>query len=125
MKARYLNPFTDFGFKKLFGEEAREIVELAHLTDEERAAYETSLKHYRDMLNVVDTARMEGEAMGEVKGEKKALLRIVSNMLSQNFSYEQIQTLTGLSVEVLNAQLEEQTDSEASEPNPQGPPMSN
>jgi predicted transposase/invertase (TIGR01784 family) len=22
MKARYLNPFTDFGFKKLFGEEA-------------------------------------------------------------------------------------------------------
>jgi predicted transposase YdaD len=77
------------------------------------------------MLNVVDTARMEGEAMGEVKGEKKALLRIVSNMLSQNFSYEQIQTLTGLSVEVLNAQLEEQTDSEASEPNPQGPPMSN
>jgi hypothetical protein len=125
MKARYLNPFTDFGLKKLFGEDAREIAELAHLTDEERAAYETSLKHYRDMLNVVDTARMEGEAMGEVKGEKKALLRIVSNMLSQNFSYEQIQTLTGLSVEVLNAQLEEQTDSEASEPNPQGPPMSN
>jgi spore coat polysaccharide biosynthesis protein SpsF (cytidylyltransferase family) len=41
-------------------------------------------------------------------------------MLSQNFSYEQIQTLTGLSVEVLNAQLEEQTDSEASEPNSQG-----
>jgi hypothetical protein len=42
MKARYLNPFTDFGLKKLFGEDAREIVELAHLTDEERAAYETA-----------------------------------------------------------------------------------
>lgn len=22
MKAKYLNPFTDFGFKKIFGEEA-------------------------------------------------------------------------------------------------------
>ena len=22
MKARYINPFTDFGFKKIFGEEA-------------------------------------------------------------------------------------------------------
>jgi hypothetical protein len=22
MKARYVNPFTDFGFKKIFGEEA-------------------------------------------------------------------------------------------------------
>lgn len=47
--ARFLNPYTDFGFKKLFGEEASkdlhgfEIAELGHLTTEQRIQYEMSL----------------------------------------------------------------------------------
>lgn len=84
-------------------EQVFEIAELAHLTEAERSAYETSLKHYRDMINVVDTARMEGEAIGEakgeVKGERNAELKIAQNMLVQNFIYEQIEKLTGLTLE--------------------------
>ena len=33
MKARYLNPFTDFGFKKLFGEEASNPLLIDFLND--------------------------------------------------------------------------------------------
>ena len=45
-------------------EQAFEIAELAHLSEAERANYESSLKHYRDIINVIDTARLEGHAEG-------------------------------------------------------------
>lgn len=43
-------------FKKLF-----EVAEIAGFTEEERKEYEESLKSYRDIRNVVDTAREEGK----------------------------------------------------------------
>ena len=43
---KFINPFTDFGFKKRF---------------EERQDYEESLKYYRDLKNVTDTAKIEGK----------------------------------------------------------------
>lgn len=54
---KYINPLTDFGFKKLFGTE-----------------YEENLKHYRDIKNVVDTSREEGriEEKIEIAKEMKA-----------------------------------------------------
>jgi hypothetical protein len=42
-------------FKQLF-----EVAEIAKFTQEERMAYEESLKYYRDMKNVIDTSREEG-----------------------------------------------------------------
>ena len=56
-----MNPFTDFGFKRLFGEEAR----ISAFTDEEKAAYEDSLKVLRDNQNIVDTAHSEGRTERE------------------------------------------------------------
>ena len=48
LKYKYINPLTDFGFKKLLGTEL----------DPE------SLKSYRDLKNVVDTSWEEGKAEG-------------------------------------------------------------
>jgi len=56
-KERYINPLTDFGFKKLFGMEPNkeiftklfEAAEIAKFTIKEREAYEESLKYYRDI----------------------------------------------------------------------------
>ena len=43
-------------FKKLFA-----VAEIAGFSEAERKEYEESLKNYRDIKNVVDTARSEGK----------------------------------------------------------------
>lgn len=53
--AKYINPYTDFGFKK------------------ERQDYEDSLKIYRDMKNVLDTAKLRGLEKGLEKGRKEGI----------------------------------------------------
>lgn len=61
---KYVTPLTDFGFKKLFGSEPNkklfEAAEIAKFTLEDREAYQSSLKYYRDIKNVVDTSKKEG-----------------------------------------------------------------
>ena len=119
--AKYINPYTDFGFKKLFGTplnkdllisflnslfKGREVVrDLTYLNGEnlgngygdrraifdvyceneqgetfivemqkaERQDYEDSLKVYRDMKNVLDTAELKGMKKGMKKGMEKGL----------------------------------------------------
>lgn len=51
-------------FQKLF--ESAEIAKFSHV---ERKAYQESLKHYRDINNVVDTAKEEGIKKGIKKGK--------------------------------------------------------
>jgi predicted transposase/invertase (TIGR01784 family) len=53
-------------FKKLF-----QVADMANLSKEERQDYITSLKYYRDMKNVTDTAFQEGEMKGFVEGEAR------------------------------------------------------
>ena len=95
LKERYINFFTAFGFKRLFGSEPTKVclidflnsllegceapikelsfrnevflsffkaAEIAKLEPVERDAYEQSLKYYRDMKNVIDTAVEEKAA---------------------------------------------------------------
>ena len=57
-QGKYINPFTDFGFQKLF-----EAAEIAKFTPDEKNKYEESLKYYRDLKNVVDTSFDEGKSM--------------------------------------------------------------
>ena len=79
-EGKYINSYTDFGFKKLFGTPLNkdlliscpaalqeriftrlfEQAEIARYTPEERQDYEDSLKVYRDMKNVLDTAELKG-----------------------------------------------------------------
>jgi hypothetical protein len=54
---KYINPFTDFGFKKRLFDAA----EIAKFSPEEKELYKESLKSYRDLKNVIDTAFDEGE----------------------------------------------------------------
>jgi predicted transposase/invertase (TIGR01784 family) len=75
-----------------------EIAELAHLTETERAAYEESLKHYRDMINVVDTARMEGHAEGREEGLIEGKRQTAREMKADGMPVQVIAKYTGLSV---------------------------
>jgi predicted transposase/invertase (TIGR01784 family) len=88
-------------FQHTILEKAFDIAELAHLNEEERAAYETSLKYYRDMINVIDTAReealAEGKAEGKAEGELIALQKTAMQMIAKGFEIGLISELTGLS----------------------------
>jgi len=53
-------------FKKVMN-----VAEIAKLNREERAAYEHSLKNYRDLQNVKDTYFEEGEKRGKIEGKKE------------------------------------------------------
>ena len=73
---------------------------IANFSRTEQDSYQDSLKYYRDMNNVVDTARQEGEK----KGQSNMLLRLlprtvgklsdeITTQISQ-LSLEQLDTLT-------------------------------
>ncbi len=88
---KYINLFTDFGFKKLFGEEP---------------IYQESLKDYWDLKSAMDTYYKEGfdegfgegEKRGEERGEKKKAIETALKALDKGLPLELIQELTGLSV---------------------------
>ncbi len=83
-------------FEKLFA-----AAEIARFTPEERRAYETSLKYYRDIKNVVDTSLEEGLKKGMQegieKGRKETIQEIASNMKLAGFANSDIAKCTGLS----------------------------
>ena len=81
-------------FSKLF-----QTAELAKFNRQEREQYEQSLKYYRDMKNVIDTAVQEAE----VKSELKKALEIARNLLKKNMPWQDIAEVTGLSKEEINA----------------------
>ena len=105
MKAKYINPFTEFGFKKIFDfqtiptifkdevfTQAFEKAELAKLDQTELDSYENSLKTYRDLKGAIDTAYEDGKL--EVARNLKALavdIEIISK--STGLTKEQISRL--------------------------------
>ena len=64
-------------FEKLFAE-----AEISNFTPEERDRYESSLKYYRDLNNVIDTARQEGHAEGHAVGARSALVAVARKLLA-------------------------------------------
>jgi len=56
-------------FQKLF-----EAAEIAKFTSEEKEQYEQSLKSYRDLKNVIDTAFIEGETKGKIEGRHEGII---------------------------------------------------
>ena len=74
-------------FAKLFG-----AAEIAKFTPKERAAYEESLKYYRDIKNVVDTSREEGRE----EGKEKERNEIAKEMKNNGESIEKIMKYTNL-----------------------------
>ena len=86
-------------FEKLF-----KMAELAKYSPNERKTYENSLKHYWDLNNSFDTARMEGREEGLKEGEKKKAIEIARQLLDV-LDIETISLKTGLSVEEIRELL--------------------
>jgi len=95
LQDKYINPFTDFGFKKLFGSEPNKDL----LIDNEKTKYEESLKYYRDLKNVVDTSFDEGKIEGKAEGKIEGKIEIARQMKSEGEPVEKIVRFTGLTVE--------------------------
>ena len=97
--------FQEKIFKKLF-----KAAEIAKFSKQEFAEYESSLKYYRDLTNVTNTAFLDGEKKGELKGREEGReegimirnIEIAKKAISENSSNDIIILLTGLSEEKIN-----------------------
>ncbi len=69
-------PLQEAVFDKLFA-----AAELANFSRQEQESYQQSLKYYRDLNNVMDTARQEAREEGRVEGQRSLLLRLLSRNL--------------------------------------------
>lgn len=94
-------------FKKLF-----EAAEIAKFSPSEKRDYESSLKAYRDLQNVIDTARDEGREegreegrdegidegieIGEKRRRAKEAIKIAKELKKMNIPIDQIVKSTGL-----------------------------
>jgi predicted transposase/invertase (TIGR01784 family) len=79
-------------FEKAFSE--AEYYRLSPLLQEQ---YQRDLMAYRDNVNVVETARKEGEAKGRLAGRDEKAAEMARNMKAKGMSSELITELTGLS----------------------------
>jgi len=84
-------------------QQAFKVAELAQYTPEQRMAYQSSLKSFRDNINVITTARIEGEetglAQGLAKGRAEGKAEVAKNLLKAEASVETIMEVTGFTRE--------------------------
>lgn len=81
-------PFQDPVFLQLF-----EIAEIANFSRTEQESYQSSLKYYRDMNNVIDTSREEGEAKGREEGLREGLREGLKEGLEKGAQKERLLNL--------------------------------
>ena len=88
------------------------VAALSKLNREERAAYEHSLKNYRDLQNVKETyfeeGKLEGKIEGKIEGKMEAKKETAINARKQGLPLDVIAAITQLSEEELNAIFSEQ-----------------
>jgi predicted transposase/invertase (TIGR01784 family) len=82
-------------FQKLFKE-----AEIAKFSKQEFESYNSSLKYYRDMTNVTNTAFQDGEKKGREEGKEEGIkqrnIEIVLKAVAENIPISTIIILTGL-----------------------------
>jgi hypothetical protein len=93
--SKYINPYTDFGFKKLFGEEAFHEAEIAAMTSGEYDNYQKSLMKYIEIREVVNTA--------VESAERDNAKKIAREMKKDGVSSDKIRQYTGLSEEEIDS----------------------
>ena len=76
-REKFINPYTDFGFKKLF-----EQAEIAKYSEAERRQYEASQKEYWDYSSSLETAQR--------KGIQKEKIETIHRLQAMGLSVEQI-----------------------------------
>jgi predicted transposase/invertase (TIGR01784 family) len=97
--------FQEKIFKRLF-----KAAEIAKFSKQEFAEYESSLKYYRDLTNVTNTAFSDGEKKGEQKGREEGReegimirnIEIAKKAIAENLPNNMIILLTGLSEDKIN-----------------------
>lgn len=111
---KYINPYTDFGFKLLFGtamnKELFEVAGIAKFNPKELGEYWESLKNFRDWYSVMSTqlkkGREEGLKEGIEKGLKEGLeqgrkeecFKNAKKMKQAGIAFDVIAQVTGLSI---------------------------
>lgn len=109
---RYFNPYTDFGFKKLFGEEGNkdllidflnQMLPSRHQIADLSFENEKSRLSYIGIKQITESAKKEGMEMGMEKGmeigAEAQKLAIAKQMKTEGELLEKIQRYTGLSAE--------------------------
>jgi predicted transposase/invertase (TIGR01784 family) len=92
-RERYINPYTDFGFKKLF-----EQAEIARYSETERRQYEESKKVFWDNYSVLKTA--------EMKGVLKEKTETVRRLQAMGLTVEQIAQGAAMSIDEVRKLLQ-------------------
>ncbi len=90
MTEKYINPHTDFGFKRLFGSE---------FNKQELKSYEDSVNAYRDIVNAIRTAEKKKFAEGRAEGRAEGIVAVAKKMLSKGMSADLVAEMTGLSLD--------------------------
>ncbi len=111
---KYINPYTDFGFKLLFGtamnKELFEAAEIAKFNPKELGEYWESLKNFRDWYSVMSTQLKKGHEEGLKEGIEKGLkegleqgrkeecFKNAKKMKQAGIAFDVIAQVTGLSI---------------------------
>jgi predicted transposase/invertase (TIGR01784 family) len=86
-------------------EQAFEKAELAHLGQAELSSYESSLKAYRDLKGVIDTAfdegKLEGRMEGKLEGRMEEKFEIARQAKLMGLDPAAIASITGLEISVI------------------------
>ena len=98
-KMRYIDPLTDWGFKRLF-----EAARIAAFTREELDEYTNDMMTENDRRNAIDYARKQGRAegraegviAGRAEGEMVGKLSVARRMLAAGLDPKMISEMTGL-----------------------------
>ena len=78
-------------FEKLF-----KSAEIAKFTPQMIGEYEDSLKYYRDMKNILDTAKEEGIEEGRAEGRVEGLQEAYEKLIENGFSEKEAKRILGL-----------------------------
>jgi predicted transposase/invertase (TIGR01784 family) len=76
------------------------IARISNFNTEELMDYESDMKHYSDHMNALAYAKkkglLQGEVIGEARGETKGVKRVARNMLAKGFSVADVLKATNL-----------------------------
>ncbi len=115
IRERYIDPYTDFGFKKLFGTELNKDLqecifkrlfdqaEIAQFSPAERREYAESVKDYWDYYSTMKTAHKNGKAEGREEGKHDMAIETARKMKADGMPADVIAKYTDLSVEEIEA----------------------
>lgn len=97
-------PFQDPVFLHLF-----EIAEIANFSPDEQDGYQSSLKYYRDLNNVIDTSRQEGIEAGIERGIEQGIERGIEQGIEQGRQSEKIEIARALLSKLPNETISQTT----------------